>query len=152
MVTLGKIKLSQNTRPHEIWISILVQQRWKIHSRHALITLVNLLKSPSTENQNKTQLLCFNLQTTLCYFCIPITKCVSDCCLMPNEQYFSIMTRTRYVQWYDDDVNFVQNKHTKFYYYCASSLKQQFMSRHVASLRHNQIPSPPVSYSLILCA
>ena len=147
MVTLGKIKLSQNTRPHEIWTSILVHQQWKIHSRHALITLVNLLNSPSTENQNQKQLLCFNLQTTLCYFCISIPKCVGNCCLMPNEQYFSyIMTRTSCIRWYDDDVNFVLNKHTKFYYYSTSSLKQQSVSRHVASLRHNQIP--PVHQSV----
>jgi len=33
---------------------------------------------------------------------------VIDCCLMPNEQFFSyIMTRTSYNRWHDDDVRFV---------------------------------------------
>jgi hypothetical protein len=43
-----------------------------------------------------------------------ITGRVSDCCLMPNEQFYSyIMARTSYIQWNDDDyAYFVLAQHT----------------------------------------
>jgi len=37
---------------------------------------------------------------------------VSDCCLMPSEQFFSyILERTIHFWWYDDDVHFVLYQH-----------------------------------------
>ena len=39
---------------------------------------------------------------------------VSDCCLMPNEQFFRyVMARTSYIQWDDDDndVHFIPNQY-----------------------------------------
>ena len=37
---------------------------------------------------------------------------VSDCCLMPNNQFFShIMAKTSYIRWDDNDVFFVPNQH-----------------------------------------
>jgi transposase len=62
---------------------------------------------------------------------------MSDCCLMPNEQFFSyVMARTSYIQWNDDDVRCVLDQHTELDFYSASSLKQQSMGRHVAPLWH----------------
>ena len=53
---------------------------------------------------------------------------VSDCYLMPIQQFFSY---TIY-QWYDDELRFVLDQHAEFY--IASSLKQQSAGRHVAPL------------------
>ena len=55
---------------------------------------------------------------------------------MPNEQLFSsIMARTSYIPWTDNDVCFVLD--TRFVgFYSASSLKQQSMGRNIAPLRH----------------
>jgi hypothetical protein len=49
-------------------------------------------------------------------------------------------------QWDDDDdVRFVLDQHTELDFYSASSLKQQSLDRHVASLGHIiLIPSLPV--------
>jgi len=42
---------------------------------------------------------------------------VSDCCLTPNEQFFSyIMARTSYFQW-NDDVRFVLDQHAELDFY-----------------------------------
>ena len=51
------------------------------------------------------------------------------------------------LQLYDDDdvVCFVLDQHTELDFYCASSLKQQSVGRHVAPLGHIiLIPSQPV--------
>ena len=48
-------------------------------------------------------------------------------------------------QWDDDKVSFVLNQHAELEFYSASSLKQQSVGRHVASLEHIiLIPSQPV--------
>ena len=42
-----------------------------------------------------------------------LLKWVNDCCLTPNEQFFSyIMLRTKYIRWDDDDVPFVLDQYT----------------------------------------
>jgi midasin (ATPase involved in ribosome maturation) len=71
---------------------------------------------------------------------------VSDCCLMPNEQFFSyIFERTSYIQWDDNDVYFVLDQHVLLEIYSATSLKQQSAGRHVAPLGHIILnPSQPV--------
>ena len=71
---------------------------------------------------------------------------VSDCCLMPIQQFFSyIMARTWVnFQWDDDEVRFVLDQHAKLDFYSASSLKQQSAGRHIAPLGHiNLILSQP---------
>ena len=60
----------------------------------------------------------------------------SDCCLMPNEQFFSyIMARTSYI-WWDDDVRFVLDQHAYLDPYSDSSQKQQSMGKHVTPFGH----------------
>ena len=60
---------------------------------------------------------------------------MNDCCLTPNEQFFSnIMWRKGYIQWDDNDIHFVPDQHAEFDFYSASSLKQQSVGRHVAPL------------------
>jgi predicted alpha/beta hydrolase len=62
---------------------------------------------------------------------------VSDCCLTPNEQFFSyIIVRTSYIRWDDDDVHFALDQHSKLNFYRASSLKQQSTDRHMDALGH----------------
>jgi hypothetical protein len=62
-----------------------------------------------------------------------MSEWVSDCCLMPIQQYFSyIMARTSEWCWWCFDL--YQNAELDFY--SASSLKQQSANRHVAPLRH----------------
>jgi hypothetical protein len=39
-------------------------------------------------------------------------------------------------KWDDDEVRFVLDQYTELEFYSASSLKQQFMDRHVATLWH----------------
>ena len=46
------------------------------------------------------------------------------------------MTKTNYIQWHDDDIHFVLDKHAELDFYSSSSLKQQTAGRHVASLTH----------------
>ena len=61
---------------------------------------------------------------------------VSDCCLMPNEQYFSNMkagSTCSCIRWENNDVRFVPDQQTQSYFYSASSLKQQ---SHVTLLGH----------------
>jgi hypothetical protein len=86
----------------------------------------------------------FNKENCLCHFgcqkkiqstgtLVKISEWVSDCCLEINEQFFSyIMARTSYIQWNDDDVCFLLDLHAYLDFYSASSLKQQFVGRHVA--------------------
>jgi hypothetical protein len=48
-------------------------------------------------------------------------------------------------QWNDDDVRFVLDQDVEFYFYSASSLKQQSAGKHVAPLCHIiLIPTQPV--------
>jgi hypothetical protein len=66
-----------------------------------------------------------------------LQKCiiVCDCCLMPNEQFFSymyIMARVSYIRW--DDVRFVLDQHDKLDFYSESSPKQLSEGRHVSPL------------------
>jgi len=71
----------------------------------------------------------------------------SDCCLTPNEQFFSyIMARTNHIQRDDDAVHIVLDQHT-FFFYCGSSLKQQSASRHVAPLGHNILITSQLVYA-----
>ena len=50
---------------------------------------------------------------------------VSDCCLMPNEQFFRyFMERTSYIRWDDHDVCFVIDQHADLDFYSASSMKR----------------------------
>jgi len=52
---------------------------------------------------------------------------VSDCCLMPIQQFFSYMISWREqinFQWNDDEVRFVLDQHADLDFYSASSLKQ----------------------------
>jgi len=69
---------------------------------------------------------------------------MSDCCLTPNEQFFSyFMVRTSYF-WDDDKVHFVLDQHDLLDFNSAF-LKQQPMDRHVAPLGHIiPMPSQPV--------
>ena len=54
---------------------------------------------------------------------------VSDCCLVPTQQFFShIMVRTSYIWWDDDDICFVLDQHVWWDFYSASSV-----DRHVAT-------------------
>jgi hypothetical protein len=46
-------------------------------------------------------------------------------------------------QWDDDEVHFVLDQHAELDFYSASSLKQQFADRHVATLGHF-IPIPGI--------
>jgi hypothetical protein len=67
--------------------------------------------------------ICSTLKRKSQFFYLPYES-VSDCCLTPNEQFFSyIMARTSYIQWHD--VHFVLDQHTELNFYSASSLKQQ---------------------------
>ena len=49
---------------------------------------------------------------------------------MPNEQFSAILWQKKVTC--DHDVHFVPDQHAEFY--CARSLKQQFMGRHVTPL------------------
>ena len=60
-----------------------------------------------------------------------LSEWVTDCCLIPKEQFFSymnIIVRTSYIQW-NDDVCFVLDQYTELDFYSAGSLKQQSASR-----------------------
>ena len=51
--------------------------------------------------------------TCTCMYIALMSKWVSDCCLAPNEQFYSyIMARTSYIQWNDGDVGFVLDQHS----------------------------------------
>ena len=72
-----------------------------------------------------------------------------------------IMLRTNYIHLYitdddDDNVRFVLDQYPELNFYCANSLKQQSVGKHVTHLGHIiLIPSQPVfalNYSLLLCA
>jgi hypothetical protein len=74
-----------------------------------------------------------------------------------NDQFYSyIKARTNYIRRDDDDndVNFVLDHHAELDAYSVSSLKQQFMGKHVPPLRHIiMIPSQSVcSYPFMLRA
>jgi hypothetical protein len=82
---------------------------------------------------------------------------VSDCCLMPNEQYFSyIMARTSYIQWIDDDVRFVLDQYAELNLYSSGSLKQQstggHLCRHITPFGHINYPDFNQSLPLLLNA
>ena len=64
-----------------------------------------------------------------------VSEGVSDCCLMPTQQFFSnIMARFNYFS-IDDEVRFVLDEHAKLnLLYRASSLKQHSVDTHVALL------------------
>jgi hypothetical protein len=56
---------------------------------------------------------------------------------MPNMQFFSyIMVRTSYIQWDDNDIHFVLDKHALLDFYSANSLKQQSVGDMSPPLRH----------------
>ena len=54
---------------------------------------------------------------------------------------FGTLSCTSYIQWNNDDVRFVLNKHANLDLYSASSLQQQSASRHVGEFGHI-IPIP----------
>jgi hypothetical protein len=60
---------------------------------------------------------------------------VSDCCLMPTQQFFSyIMVEQINFQW-NDEVRFVLDQHAKLdFFYSTSSLKQQSSDKHLDTL------------------
>ena len=71
---------------------------------------------------------------------------VADCCLTPNEQFFTamyIMTRTSYFRRdaRPNDVSFVLNQKYLLDFNSTSSQKQPSVGRRVAALRHI-IPIP----------
>jgi len=64
---------------------------------------------------------------------------MSDCCLTPNEQFYShTMTRSIYIRW-DDDVHFVVGRHAEMDVYTVSSLKQQSAGRHIDPLAETKL-------------
>jgi hypothetical protein len=67
---------------------------------------------------------------------------------------FSFFDGKNKLQWVDDDVHFVQDQHSELDFYSAtkcSSLKQEFMDRHVVPLWHIiLIQYQPCSYSLLI--
>ena len=64
--------------------------------------------------------MCLSLVKLHCKYC----EWVSDCCLTPNEQFFSnIMVRTSNLQWNDDNVRYALD--AKLDFYSASILKPQ---------------------------
>ena len=67
---------------------------------------------------------------------------MSDCCLMPIQQFFSYIIAREQVnfQWDDDEVHFVLGQHAELDFYSASSLKQQTAGRHVAPLANQSLP------------
>jgi len=79
---------------------------------------------------------------------LKVSEGVSDCCLMPTQQFFSnIMARFNYFSIDDDEIRFVLDQHAKLnLYYRASSLKQHSVDTHVALLGLGHIiliPSQP---------
>ena len=57
---------------------------------------------------------------------------MSDCCLMPIQQFSAISWREQVnFQWDDDEVHFVLDQHAELDFYSASSLKQQSAGRYV---------------------
>ena len=79
-------------------------------------------------------------------FKLTIFEWVSDCCLMPIQQFSAISWREQAnFQWDDDEVRFILDQHAELDFYSASSLKQQSAGRHVAPLAHIILnPSQPV--------
>ena len=73
------------------------------------------------------------------------------CSFTPNEQFFVYtMARTSYIQW--ADLHFIINRRSQLDFYSASSLKQQYMDRHVAPLGNmTLIPSKPVFAFILKC-
>ena len=73
------------------------------------------------------------------------------CCFTPNEQFFVYtMARTSYIQW--ANLHFIINRRSQLDFYSASSLKQQYMDRHVAPLGNmTLIPSKPVFAFILKC-
>jgi hypothetical protein len=71
---------------------------------------------------------------------------VSDCCLIPTQQFFSYIMRVQVnCQWDDYEARLLLNQHAQLdIVYSASSLRQQSADRHVALLGHTiVIPSQP---------
>ena len=87
---------------------------------------------------------------------------MSDCSLMPLEQFFIfIIARTvTSIRWDDDDDDDIcfEKEHAYLDFYSASSLKQQSMGRHAAPLKKQYPNSKPTSlfsyslYSMVLPA
>jgi len=76
-------------------------------------------------------------------------KRVSDCRLMPIQQFFSYICISWLeqvnFQWDDNEVCFIFDQHAELDFYSASSLKQQSAGRHIAPLGHIiLIPNQPV--------
>ena len=66
---------------------------------------------------------------------------MSDCCLMPTQQFFSyIMARTSSNFQWDDDVNFILDQHASLDFYNASSLKQQSAEFYQITARTHDLP------------
>ena len=61
---------------------------------------------------------------------------MSDCCLMPTQQFSAISWRKQQVNFHrdDDEVHFILDQHVYLYIYSASSLKQQSWFRANQSL------------------
>jgi len=77
------------------------------------------------------------------YLQIPNSGWMSDCCLTPHVFFTSYIIR-----WDADDARFVLHQYTYITFLkAASSQKQQFADRHVATLAHY-----PDSEPTILCS
>ena len=62
---------------------------------------------------------------------------MSDCCLMPTQQFSAISWQEQVnFQWDDDEVHFILDQHAELDFYIACSLKQQSADRHVVPLGH----------------
>ena len=62
---------------------------------------------------------------------------MSDCCLMPIQQFSAILWREQVnLQWDDDKFCFTLDQYAELNIYSASSLKQKFKGRHAAPLGH----------------
>ena len=69
---------------------------------------------------------------------------MSDCCLMPTQQFSAISWREQdKFQWDDDEVCFVLDQHAQSDCYIVSSLKQQSKNRHVCPTRTHYPDSEP---------
>ena len=66
-----------------------------------------------------------------------VSEWVSDCCLMPTQQFSAISWQEQVnFQWGDDEVFFVLDQHALLDFYSASSLKQHSAGKYVIPLGH----------------
>jgi hypothetical protein len=80
-----------------------------------------------------------------------LSEWVSDCCLMPIQQFFNISWREQVnFQWDDDEVRFALDQQAELD--SASSLKQQSADRPTQRNYADSEPTSLCSFSLMLCA